>query len=47
MTTLLASLFLGVIREGKRSSGLRYTIPMFIVTLIIFFAIKGMIKGFV
>lgn len=45
MTTLLASLFLGVIREGKRSSGLRYTIPMFLVTLAIFFAIKYFIKG--
>lgn len=47
MTTLLASLFLGVIREGKRSSGLRYTIPMFVITLIVFFAIKGVIKGFI
>lgn len=47
MTTLLASLFLGVLREGKRSSGLRYTIPMFLVTLILFLAIKGMIKGFI
>jgi Flp pilus assembly protein TadB len=36
ITTILASLLLGVIQKGKSTSGLRYAIPLMAVVLIIF-----------
>ena len=42
---LFASMFLGVLRDGKRSAGLKFTIPLYGIALAIYFAIGFLINA--
>ncbi len=43
--SFLAGLFMGTIGSSKPLMGLRYTLPMFVISLVIFFISKGFLKG--
>jgi archaeal flagellar protein FlaJ len=46
LTSLLATMLLGVIKEGKAKYGLRYVIPMLIGTFGVFFTVRYFIGNF-
>ena len=43
---LFACMFMGVIKDGRRSSGFKMVIPMYLISLAIFLSIKYFIQGF-
>jgi flagellar protein FlaJ len=43
--SFLAGLFMGTIGSSKPLMGLRYTLPMFAISLVVFFISKGFLKG--
>jgi len=46
LTNILSSLMLGVTNKGQEKDGLKYLIPMIILSLIIFFLVKGVMFSY-
>lgn len=46
-TDILASLVLGLVGKGEEREGIKYIIPMAVISLIIFFALRLLLSGFV
>lgn len=44
---ILAALILGLVSKGEEKQGIKYLVPMVIISLIIFFAVKFGLSGFV
>ncbi len=45
-TSLLGSLVLGIIAKGREREGLKYTFPLIVASLVIFFGIRAAVSGF-
>ena len=45
LTSLLASMLLGVIKDGKEKNGIKFAVPMIIICLVVFFAFRYMITN--
>lgn len=43
---ILASLILGLVSKGKEKEGLKYTVPMIAISVVIFFAVRTFLSGF-
>ncbi|MBU1120413.1 type II secretion system F family protein [Candidatus Micrarchaeota archaeon] len=43
---LLASIFIGILNEGKGKNGLKYFIPILAASIILFFAFRSVVSGF-
>jgi len=47
MTDILASLILGLVGKGEEREGVKYIIPMTLISLTLFFALRYLLAGFV
>ncbi len=47
MTDILASLVLGLVGKGEEREGVKYIIPMVVISLALFFALRYLLAGFV
>jgi len=47
MTDVLASLVLGLVGKGEEREGVKYIIPMTLISLVLFFALRYLLAGFV
>ncbi|OGJ19878.1 hypothetical protein A3K73_02710 [Candidatus Pacearchaeota archaeon RBG_13_36_9] len=47
MTDVLASLILGLVGKGEERDGIKYIIPMVLISLVLFFALRYLLAGFV